>query len=228
MAQADPKKLFDPVQLSGSFSYGQVGGYSVPTGKLIDGLEILLVNTTQAERTVSLRLGSSSASRYQLYNEMVLPAGDVVPLSLRQVLPAGNRIYARASADNAITAHVSGLEEDASGSVSKRLWAANFLQTSVGDFYTVPASKKLINFELIFCHTGAADSGNREVNLYLTPSGGVSGLDSSAGGRRLSMPPKDTVRMSLRQVLNAGDKIQLGADTEDQVSAHGSGYLIDA
>ena len=223
-----PQKLFDPVQLSGNAAYGQIGTYSVPTGKLIDGLEILLVNTTQAERTVSLRLGSSSAARYQLYNEMVLPAGDVVPRSLRQVLGAGNKIYARASADNAITAHVSGLEEDASGSVSKRLWAANFLQTSVGNFYTVPASKKLINIELIFCHTGAAGSGNREVNLYLTPSGGVSGLDSSAGGRRLSMPPKDTVRMSLRQVLNAGDKIQIGGDVADVVSAHGSGYLIDA
>ena len=223
-----PQKLFDPVQLSGNAAYGQIGTYSVPTGKLIDGLEILLVNTTQAERTVSLRLGSTSAGRYQLYNEMVLPAGDEVPLSLRQVLEAGDKIYARASADNAVTLHLSGMEEAVADAVPKRLWAANFLQTSVGDFYTVPASKKLINFELIFCHTGAADSGNREVNLYLTPSGGVSGLDSSSGGRRLSMPPKDTVRMSLRQVLNAGDKIQLGADTADVVAAHGSGYLIDA
>ena len=221
-----PKKLFDPVQLSGNAAYGQAGNYSVPVGKLIDGLEILLVNTSQAERTVSIRLGSSSAARYQLYNDLVLPAGDMLPLPLRQVLPAGNRIYARASADNAITMHLSGMEEDAADATPKRLWAANFVQAVVGDFYTVPAGKKLINVELIFCHSGAA--GNREVNFYLTPSGSGTGLDSSAGGRRVVLPPKDTVVASLRQVLNAGDKIQIGADTADVVAVHGSGYLVAA
>ena len=222
------KKLFDPVQLTGSAAYGQAGNYSVPAGKLIDGLEILLVNTSQAQRTVSLRLGSSSAARYQLYNDLVLPAGDQLPLPLRQVLPAGNRLYARASADNAVTMHLSGLEEAAADAVPKRLWAANFLQSAVGDFYTVPANKKLLNFELIFCHTGAAGSGNREVNIYLTPSGRGTGLDSSAGGRRVAVPPKDTVVVSLRQVLNAGDKIQIGGDVADVVAAHGSGYLVAA
>ena len=221
-----PKKLFDPVQLSGNAAYGQAGNYSVPVGKLIDGLEILLVNTSQAERTVSLRLGSSSAARYQLYNDLVLPAGDMLPLPLRQVMPAGNRIYARASADNAVTMHLSGMEEDAADAIPKRLWAANFVQAAVGDFYTVPAGKKLINIELIFCHSGAA--GNREVSFYLTPTGRGAGLDSSAGGRRVVLPPKDTVVVSLRQVLNAGDKIQIGADTADVVAAHGSGYLVAA
>ena len=222
------KKLFDPVQLTGNAAYGQAGNYSVPAGKLIDGLEILLVNTTQAQRTVSLRLGSSSAGRYQLYNDLVLPAGDMLPLSLRQVLPAGNRIYARASADNAVTLHVSGLEEVAADAIPKRLWAANFIQAAVADLYTVPANKKLINFELIFCHTGAAGSGNRQINYYLTPSGRGAGLDSSAGGRRVVLPPKDTVRASLRQVLNAGDKIQVSGDVADVVAVHGSGYLVAA
>ena len=223
-----PKKLFDPVQLVGTAAYGQVGAYSVPAAKLIDGLEILLANTSQAERTVSLRLGPASAGRYQLYNDLVLPAGDVLPLSLRQVLPAGVRLYGRASADNAVTLHCSGLEGDGAGAVPRRLWTPNFIQSAVGDFYTVPAGKKMINVELIFCHSGAAGSGNRTANLYLTPSGGGAGQDSSAGGRRVSIPPKDTVVFSLRQVLDAGDKIQLSADAADVVSAHGSGYLIDA
>ena len=222
------KKLFEPVQLSGNATYGQLGGYSVPTGKVIDGLEILLVNTTTAERTVSLRLGSASAARYQIYNDLVLPAGDLFPRSLRVVLPAGNRIYAKASADNAVTAHVSGLELDAAGAVPTRLWAARLAGTAVTDFYTVPTGKKLLNFTLYLCHTGSAGSGTREVDCYLTPSARAAGLDSSAGGRRMALPPKDTVTVSLRQVLVAGDKIQVAADTGDVVAVHGAGYLVAA
>ena len=223
-----PKKLFNPVQLSGSAAYGRLGNYTVPATKLFDGLDLLLVNTSQAQRTVSLRMGPSNNDRYQLYNDLVLPAGDVVTLSLRQVLPAGTRLFGRADADNAVTVHVSGFEQDATDAVPARLWTPNFLQAAIGDFYTVPASKKLINLEIIFCHTGATGSSSRLVALYLTPSGGGTGLDSNSGGRRIAMPPTDTVRLSLRQVLDAGDKIQIASNVADVVSAHGSGYLVDA
>ena len=219
-------KLFQPLSLSGSAAYGEI--YAAPADKLIDGLEFLMANTSQAERIVDLRLGEASSGRYQLYKGLVLPAGDLVNLSLRQVLPAGAKIWARASSDNAVTLHGSGLEQDAAGAVPLRLWRPNFLQAGVGDFYTVPANKKLINIELMLCHAGAAGSGNRQVNLYLTPSGRGTGLSHSAIGRRVVLPPRDTVRIPPRLVLDAGDKIQASADTSDVVALHGSGYLIDA
>ena len=117
------KKLFDPVQLTTSAA--RLGSYSVPAGKRLDGFELLLSNINSAERGVDIYLGSSASAATQLYSkrENGLRIAGKTPLVVpsRQVLAAGDGIWAAASDPLSISVHASGVEVDEEGALPTRI-----------------------------------------------------------------------------------------------------------
>ena len=209
------KKLFDPVQLTTTAA--QLGSYSVPTGKRLDGFELLVSNIHSDERGVDLYLGTSAMDAGQLYSQRVNglriagKAALVVPC--RQVLQAGDGIWAAASADSSILVHASGVEVDEDGALPTRLFAPRLLSTGDATLYTVPADKQCFNFELAVLNVSAAEAAFTS-NLV--------------GSHQVTIASGETMRFSLRQVMEAGDKIVARSNLANALTIHGSGYVEDS
>ena len=220
------KKLFDPVQLTTTAA--QLGSYSVPTGKRLDGFELLVSNIHSDERGVDLYLGTSAMDAGQLYSQRVNglriagKAALVVPC--RQVLAAGDGIWAAASADSSILVHASGVEVDEDGALPTRLFAPRLLSTGDATLYTVPADKQCFNFELAVLNVSAAEAAFTS-NLV---ESGSSADDTNRMTHQVTIASGETMRFSLRQVMEAGDKITALASVADTLAIHGSGYVEDA
>ncbi len=140
------KKLFDPVQLTTSAA--RLGSYSVPAGKRLDGFELLLSNINSAERGVDIYLGASASAATQLYSkrENGLRIAGKTPLVVpsRQVLAAGDGIWAAASDPSSISVHASGVEIDEEGALPTRISPPRLLSTVTTTIYTVPEDKPVL------------------------------------------------------------------------------------
>ena len=222
------KKLFDPLQLTTT----AVRLYFVPTGKRLDGFELILANIATGERGVDLYLGTTAALSTQLYAQRIhngLRIGSrtqAAPsiVSSRQVLNAGDGLWAKASHNSNIAVHASGVEIDEVGAIPTKLFTSRLLTTGSATIYPVPAGKICFNFELALCNVSSADA---TLSSYLAPNGS-SGADLNRLTYGLVVAPGETVTFSLRQVLNAGDKIIARSNRPSALAIHGSGYVIDA
>lgn len=221
---AELKKLFDPVQLTTTAV--RLGGYSVPTGKRLDGFELLLSNIHSDERGVDIYLGSSASAATQLYSkrENGLRIAGKTPLVVpsRQVLPAGDGIWAAASDPSSISVHASGVEIDEEGALPTRLFPPRLLSTVTTTIYAVPQDKRCFNFELTILNvlTLAAN-----LTSYLVGSGSNPD-DPNRMSFGLELAPGETQNFSLRQVLEAGDKIVARSNRANALVMHGSGYEV--
>ena len=222
------KKLCDPVLLTATAS--QL--YTVPAGKRLDGFELILANTINAERGVDLYLGTSAANSTQLYSQSS-PNGLRIEsrtqhwpyiVDSRQVLHAGDGLWARASHGSSIVAHASGVEIDDAGAIPARLFAPQLLPAASTTFYTVPAGTICFNFELVICNVSTAAAN---VSSYLGHSGS-SGADRNRLTYGLTIAPGETLKVPLRQVLAAGDKIIARSNRAAALAIHGSGYVTAA
>ncbi len=220
------KKLFDPVQLTTSAA--RLGSYSVPAGKRLDGFELILSNINSAERGVDIYLGASASAATQLYSkrENGLRIAGETPLVVpsRQVLAAGDGIWAAASDPSSISVHASGVEIDEEGALPTRLFPSRVLSTVSTTLYTVGADKQCFNFELTLLNVLAEAA---TFTSYLVPAGSNSD-DPNRLSYGLEIAPNETKTFSLRQVMEAGDKIVARSNRANALTIHGSGYVEDS
>ena len=219
------KKLFDPVQLTTSAA--RLGSYSVPAGERLDGFELILSNSNSAERGVDIYLGASASAATQLYSkrENGLRIAGKTPLVIpsRQVLAAGDGIWAAASDPLSISVHASGVEVDEEGALPTRIFPPRLLSTVTTTIYAVPEDKRCFNFELAVLNVLTAAA---TFTSYLVPSGSNPG-DPNRLSYGLEIAPDETKTFSLRQVLEAGDKISVRSNRANALTIHGSGYVGD-
>ena len=221
------KKLFNPVQLTTTAV--RLGNYSVPAGKRLDGFELLLVNINSNERGVDIYLGASAADATQLYsqndpNGLRIAGNTPLVVSSRQVLAAGDGLWAKASDGSSISVHASGIEIDETGALPTKLFTSQLLPTADTTLYTVPTGKTCFNFEWMVCNVSDAAA---TFSGHLAPTG-AGGADSNRLSDGLTLEPGETVKFPLRQVLEAGDKIQAQSDQASALAIHGSGYVTAA
>ena len=141
----------------------------------------------------------------------------------RQVLSAGDGIWAAASDPLSISVHASGVEVDEEGALPTRIFPPRLLSTVTTTIYTVPEDKRCFNFELAVLNVLTAAA---TFTSYLVPSGSNPD-DPNRLTYGLDISPGETRTFSLRQVMEAGDKISVRSNRANALTIHGSGYVGD-